>query len=193
MLQSFGTLRGIEEAFWREIANQIMPRGVVVGVGDRQEDALVAQLVGEHDRAYRAAWLVLRDRELAQEAVQEAFLRVWRFRGSLPAGDAIRPWLYRVVVNTAISSLRHERRRPDPPKEDEDAHDVDPVDALVVADALANLPDHLRIPVVLRYWVGLSEKEIATAIARRPGTVKSRLHEARARLSNDLGLTREEA
>jgi len=170
-----------------------MPRGVVVGVGDRQEDALVAQLVGEHDRAYRAAWLVLRDRELAQEAVQEAFLRVWRFRGSLPAGDAIRPWLYRVVVNTAISSLRHERRRPDPPKEDEDAHDVDPVDALVVADALANLPDHLRIPVVLRYWVGLSEKEIATAIARRPGTVKSRLHEARARLSNDLGLTREEA
>ena len=58
-----------------------------MGVGDRNEDELVARLLGEHDRAYRAAWLVLRDRELAQEAVQEAFLRVWRFRGSLPAGD----------------------------------------------------------------------------------------------------------
>ena len=51
-----------------------------------------------------------------------------------------------VVVNTAISSLRHERRRPDPPAA-EDLHDADPVDALVVADALADLPERLRIPV----------------------------------------------
>ena len=164
-----------------------------MGVADRNEDALVARLIGEHDRAYRAAWLVLRDRELAQDAVQEAFLRVWRFRSALPAGDAIRPWLYRVVVNTAISSLRHERRRPEPREASEQTHEVDPVEALVVADALATLPEHLRIPVVLRYWVGLSEKEIAAAISRRPGTVKSRLHEARTRLSNELGLTREEA
>jgi len=63
----------------------------------------------------------------------------------------------------------------------------------VVADALANLPEQLRIPVVLRYWVGLTEKEIATAISRRPGTVKSRLHEARERLSGDLRSIREEA
>lgn len=154
----------------------------------------MARLIGEHDRAYRAAWLVLRDRDLAEDAVQEAFLRVWRFRGSLPSGDAIRPWLYRVVVNTAISSLRHERLRaerqpaPEPP-----SLGPDPVDALVVADALADLPQHLRIPVVLRYWVGLSEKEIATAIGRRPGTVKSRLHEARSRLAGDFRLAREEA
>lgn len=172
---------------------------VVVVVGDRNEDELVARLVGEHDRAYRAAWLVLRDTHLAEEAVQEAFLRVWRFRGSLPSGDAIRPWLYRVVVNTAISSLRHERPR----REHEVAADVehvgvhDPLDVMeqasIVAEALADLPEHLRIPIVLRYWVGLSEKEIATAISRRPGTVKSRLHEARTRLSNDLRLLQEEA
>ena len=168
-----------------------------MGVGDRndREDELVARLVGEHDLAYRAAWLVLRDRQLAEDAVQEAFLRVWRFRGSLPSGDAIRPWLYRVVVNTAISSLRHERPRQEHEvaAADYERPSPDPLDALVVADALADLPEHLRIPVVLRYWVGLSEKEIATAISRRPGTVKSRLHEARARLSNDLRLAQEEA
>ena len=127
--------------------------------------------------------------------MQEAFLRVWRFRGSLPSGDAIRPWLYRVVVNTAISSLRHERPR----RERESATRVDeivnhdPVESMAILDALADLPEHLRVPVVLRYWVGLSEKEIATAISRRPGTVKSRLHEARTRLSNDLRLAQEEA
>ena len=53
-----------------------------------------------------------------------------------------------------------------------------------VLDALAALPEHLRI-TVLRYWTGLSEREIATAIRRRLGTVKSRLHEARRRLAND--------
>ena len=167
-----------------------------MGVGNRNEDELIARLVGEHDRAYRAAWLVLRDKELAEEAVQEAFLRVWRFRGSLPSGDAIRPWLYRVVVNAAISTLRHERPRRD--KElaaatTDRAIVHDPVESMAVADALADLPEHLRVAVVLRYWVGLSEKEIATAISRRPGTVKSRLHEARTRLSNDLRLAREEA
>lgn len=145
-------------------------------------------MLAEHDRAYRAAWLVLRDRELAQDAVQEAFLRVWRFRGSLPSGDAIRPWLYRVVVNTAISVLRKEGPRADKERAAApvDLVDADPTDAVTVADALAELPEHLRIPVVLRYWVGLSEKEIATAIGRRPGTVKSRLHDARMRLAVGL-------
>jgi RNA polymerase sigma-70 factor (ECF subfamily) len=166
-----------------------------VGVGQKDEDELVGRLVMEHDRAYRAAWLVLRDRHLAEEAVQEAFLRVWRFRSSLPAGDAIRPWLYRVVVNTAISSLRHERPRRDAELAAgvDELVSADPVDSMVIVDALADLPEHLRIPIVLRYWAGLSEKEIATAISRRPGTVKSRLHEARSRLANDLRLVQEEA
>jgi len=163
-------------------------------MGNRDDDRLVAWLLDEYGRAYRAAWLVLRDRQLAEDAVQEAFLRVWRFRGSLPAGDAIRPWLYRVVVNTAISSLRHEQLRTErEPLADSPSADRDPDEALLVAAALADLPEHLRVPVVLRYWVGLSEKEIATAIGRRPGTVKSRLHEARARLSGDLRLAQEEA
>lgn len=163
-------------------------------MGQRHEDDLVARLIGEHDRAYRTAWLVLHDRALAEETVQEAFLRVWRFRGALPEGDAIRPWLYRVVVNTAISVRRHEQKRPErEPLAAPPADPADPDDTIAIADALNRLPEHLRIAVVLRYWVGLSEKEIAAAISRRPGTVKSRLHEARTRLSQDLGLAREEA
>ena len=166
-----------------------------MGVGHGDADELVTRLVAEHDRAYRAAWLVLRDRQLAEDAVQEAFLRIWRFRGSLPTGDAIRPWMYRVVVNTAISAWRKERPRLERERAaaTHTETSADPIESLAVLDALAALPEHLRVPVVLRYWVGLSEKEIATTIDRRPGTVKSRLHEARTRLANDLRLECEEA
>jgi len=61
-----------------------------------------------------------------------------------------------------------------------------------MADALAStlndLPDVLRVVVVLRYFADLSEREIAIAIRRRPGTVKSRLHDARRRLAADARL-----
>ena len=52
-------------------------------------------------------------------------------------------------------------------------------------EALAELPETLRVPLVLRFYAGLSEKEIAVAIDRRPGTVKSRLYDARQRLAAD--------
>ena len=57
-----------------------------------------------------------------------------------------------------------------------------------VMAALAQLPVSLRVPVVLRYYADLSERDIALAIGRRPGTVKSRLHEARRRLSENQAL-----
>ena len=159
--------------------------------------ALEALLIEGYGRAYRTAYLIMRDPADAEEAVQEAFLRVWRFRDALPTGDGIQPWLYRVLVNTCYSQLRRtvpqrDRRAGDGPLADVPASGPSPEvagvaarDADLVVDALADLPDQLRVPVVLRYWMGLSEKEIALAIRRRPGTVKSRLHEARRRLAAD--------
>lgn len=162
----------------------------------------------EYARAYRTACVILRNPTDAEEAVQEAYLRAWRFRDALPDGDGHRPWLYRVLVNACDSRLRSEI-----PRRQRDAG-ADPLDGLVddtpspeaaatgreraeaVRRALDDLPEHLRVVVVLRDWAGLSEREIATAIRRRPGTVKSRLHEARRRLAADQGLhaiTAEEA
>ena len=57
--------------------------------------------------------------------------------------------------------------------------------AETVLAALQRLPASLRVPIVLRYYADLSERDIALAIGRRPGTVKSRLHEARRRLAGD--------
>jgi RNA polymerase sigma-70 factor (ECF subfamily) len=157
----------------------------------------LAAFVGEsYVRAYRTACLILHNPADAEDAVQEAFLRAWRFRAAVRDSDAMAPWLYRVLVNTCYSKLRGDGRSPRPapggdatlaalvtdtvsPEEMAVAGDV----AATVRRALAGLPDVLRVVVVLRYFAGLSEKEIATAIRRRPGTVKSRLHEARRQLA----------
>src|SRR5215469_17315965 len=150
--------------------------------------------------SFRTACLILGNRSDAEEAVQEAFLRAWRFRDSLTDVPSIRPWLYRVVVNSCYSKLRREiphrdRRAGDAPLAQLAAEGAGPeanAERGEIADtvlaALARLPLSLRVPVVLRYYADLSERDIARAIGRRQGTVKSRLHEARRRLAADPAL-----
>jgi RNA polymerase sigma-70 factor (ECF subfamily) len=145
-------------------------------------DALAIWLDEGYPTAFRTACLILGNPSDAEEAVQEAFLRAWRFRASLSSGSDVRRWLYRVVVNTCNSKLRTEI-----PHRDRRAHDSElehvasPTDASL--DVERDLPTHLRVVVVLRYYADLSEREIATAIGRPQGTVKSRLHEARRLLA----------
>jgi RNA polymerase sigma-70 factor (ECF subfamily) len=170
--------------------------------GEEHEDGELADWLADgYAPAFRTAYLILHNRADAEEAVQEAFLRAWRFRSAIPAGDGVRPWLYRVVVNACLSRLRSDQVRAGPGVTDATlAPDESPAAAFVpspeaavlehetqklVLDSLAGLPEHLRVVVVLRYYSQLSEREIATVIQRRNGTVKSRLHEARLRLSAD--------
>ncbi len=158
---------------------------------------LDAWLTRDYATAYRTACLVLRDPVDAQDAVQEAFLRVWRFRDAIPAGEARKAWLYRVVVNACVSRIRSEQSRtgrdvgdvalasvPSGQPGPQETAERTQLAGDVIA-ALADLPESLRVPLVLRFYADLSEKEIAVAIDRRPGTVKSRLHEARQRLALD--------
>jgi RNA polymerase sigma-70 factor, ECF subfamily len=162
-------------------------------LADWLEDGYVA--------SFRTACLILGNRADAEEAVQDAYLRAWRFRDSLSSVPSIKPWLYRVVVNACYSKLRTEiphrdRRAADEPLTHLPEHGEGPEEGAVhgevagtVLAALARLPLSLRIPVVLRYYADLSERDIALAIGRRPGTVKSRLHEARRRLAADPALS----
>ncbi|MDQ2726240.1 MAG: sigma-70 family RNA polymerase sigma factor [Actinomycetota bacterium] len=174
---------------------------------DQQPDELAEWLRLGYATAYRTAYGLLRNRTDAEDAVQEAFLRAWRFRAAVPSGEGVQPWLYRVVVNACLSKLRRDGRyratvvsmadggttaMGRPGRADTSLSESDPESRAVervthdlVLDALADLPEHLRVVVVLRYYGALSEREIATVIHRRPGTVKSRMHEARTRLSAD--------
>jgi RNA polymerase sigma-70 factor (ECF subfamily) len=165
-----------------------------VGRSDNDDDELSTWVAEGYAPAFRTAFLILHNRHDAEEAVQDAFLRAWRFRAAVPPGEGVKPWLYRVVVNACYSKLRTDRHRDTLSPEAAEAADVsrDPEGLAVANDdqravlaALDRMPDHLRVVVALRYYAQLSEKEIAAVIHRRPGTVKSRLHEARSRLGAD--------
>jgi RNA polymerase sigma-70 factor (ECF subfamily) len=161
------------------------------------EQQLEEWLAEGYGASFRTACLILGNRADAEEAVQDAYLRAWRFRDSLTSVPSIRPWLYRVVVNSCYSKLRQEvphrdHRAGDAPLAQLSSHEGDPDAeaqrtevAETVLSALQRLPVSLRIPIVLRYYADLSERDIALAIGRRQGTVKSRLHEARRRLAED--------
>lgn len=139
---------------------------------------------------FRAAYLILRDTSAAEDVAQETFLKAFRAAHRVDPGEGARAWLYRIAVNTALNEVRRRKREtaavqrvgavgvaPD----GTDARDT----AAVVAEAIDRLPDRLRITVICRYFLELSEREISQTLKVRPGTVKSRLHEARRLLAGD--------
>lgn len=168
------------------------------GVDTVVPDVAVTELeewVARHQPVvYRAARLILRDGPAAEDVAQETFVRAFRAAGRRPVGDPA-PWLYRIAVNLALNRLRSRRREEAALARLEPGGAVDPEDAAVagttrseVAEALGRLPDRLRVPVVLRYYLDLPEREIAAVLGIRPGTTKSRLHQARRLLAADATL-----
>ncbi len=160
------------------------------------EHGLEEWMRASYPESLRTAYLILGNRSDAEDAVQDAYLRAWRFRDALHSTASVRPWLYRVVVNSCYSRLRDEiprrdlRAHADELASLRDGRDLTARvgDAFDVTAALRDLTPHLRIVVVLRYYADLNEREIATAIGRPTGTVKSRLHEARRRLAQHAAL-----
>lgn len=138
-------------------------------------------------QVYRFALHILRDRQLAQDVTQEAFLRAYR---SLPRfrGDAkFTTWLYRIARNAAVDATRrsaHQRRlaerAPGPVEEG------DPSLRVALAGAIEALPERLREPFVLIEVMGLTYREAGKVLGVLPGTLKSRMHAARRDLMRAL-------
>jgi RNA polymerase sigma-70 factor (ECF subfamily) len=135
-----------------------------------------------------AARLILRDSELARDALQEAMVRAWRDLPGLRDPDRFDAWLHRLTVNACLDAARHRRRRAieveliptlDTPIPDGSGlrAERDELDA-----ALRGLEPELRAIVVLHYYLELTLPETARALGVPVGTVKSRLHRALAGL-----------
>jgi RNA polymerase sigma-70 factor (ECF subfamily) len=158
-------------------------------------------LVREHyTRAVRAAYLIVRDRALAEDVVQGSFVRAYEKIDQFDADRPFGPWFAKVVVNHAVAAAR--RREQIAPSGTPSADDLlgklaDPAagphqeaeeaeERRRVWAALEKLPPAQRAVVVQRYYLGLSEAEMADKSESPPGTIKSRLHAARKSLSELL-------
>ena len=155
-------------------------------------------LVRAHQvRAVRAAYLICRDRSLAEDVVQSAFVKVYEKIEGFDERRSFGPWFTRIVVNDAIKAAsrrerttRYEGASPDALLEDPG---MGPSELLEEAEerhrvwrALAKLPPAQRAAIVQRYYLGMSEAEMAGDDGSPPGTIKWRLHAARRRLSKLL-------
>ena len=144
------------------------------------------------EAAFRAAFLVLRDADEAQDATQEAFVKAYNALNRFKRGHEFRPWLLRIVINQSLSMLRSRRRGSAAAErltasEQPLAHTIDEtvIDrerARLVWAALDSLRDQERVVVYLRYFLNLPERELAEYLGCAPGTVKSRLHRSLRKL-----------
>ncbi len=151
-------------------------------------DDLAGVYERDHDRLVRLAWLLTSSTETAHDVVQDAFAAAHR------RWDTVRDpaaYLRRAVVNGAAQ--HHRRRHRDLAvlrRHGPAATATDPDDEYL-ADAIAALPFRQQAVVVLRFWGGLTEAEIAAAVGCRPGTVGPTLTRALRRLRAALDETKE--
>lgn len=144
-------------------------------------DAALARLDG-------AARLIVRDPDLARDAVQDACIRAWRDLPGLRDPERFDGWLHRLTVNACLDQLRRRRRRPievdiapiDVPAPRDPTGDL--ADRMALEAALARLSPGHRAVVVLHYLLGMPLPDVAASLGIPTGTAKSRLHYALAEL-----------
>lgn len=144
--------------------------------------------------AIRTASTITRNREMAKDAVQETFIRVYRQIGSYNPELPFDPWFYRILTNECLRLMKKET-----PLSTIETHENDPslteesFDQLTdLYEVIQTLDEHNRIPLILKYIKGFTEKEIADILVLNQNTVKSRLFKARKRLKEFLEPNREE-
>ncbi len=161
-----------------------------------------------HKRAFSVAYGVLKSRPDALDVVQEGFVKVHKHLDSFEGTSSFYTWLYRIVMNLAIDSLR--RRKTSRPVEYDDAIrrdgenagddtivarmlDSNPRKAAIrrelvakIDAALAELPDYHREVIILREIDGMSYEEMAEVLQVPKGTIMSRLFHARKKMQAAL-------
>lgn len=148
-------------------------------------------------RAYRVARAVCRDEGRAQEAVQEAFMAIWRARAHYEDRRSVGPWLLTVARNRAIDVARRNQPHAMHRTAEERIESVAAaaiIDEQVVATeraqhllgALAQLPDAQREVIILAFYAQLTHAEIADRLELPLGTVKGRIRLALGRLRGEV-------
>lgn len=155
-----------------------------------------AELVKLHQAmAFRVAYVVTRSAQDAEEATQDGFVKAWRAMHRFREGSPFRPWVLRIVRNEALNKVRSNTRRAnlhiraaesDSAGASPETLAVGASEHQMVLDAIAGLPERLRMVVSCLYLLEMSEAETAAMLRIPRGTVKSRAARARAALQREL-------
>lgn len=159
------------------------------------DDKAFDRLVEPHvPRCYRVAWMITRNPDDASDALQEALYRVYRSLRNFTTGRPFYPWFAKIVVNEALKmGKRASRQSAFLPLTAVEYRETPEGTVLAREEqerlwqAIRALPPNQRTAIVLRYYGEMSEQEMAEALKVSPGTVKSRLHRARAALEQEFG------
>jgi RNA polymerase sigma-70 factor (sigma-E family) len=161
----------------------------VTAVGEDAREAFERLCRDEYAAILRAAYLITGDRQEALDVAQETFARAYQHWRTVSRLDRPAAWLQRVATNVALSWLRRRQvrgrvRAVPPPQYEAEAGSFEPAGHL--SRALATLSPGQRAVVVLRYYLDRSVEETATALGKRPGTVRALTSQALARLRETL-------
>jgi len=179
----------------RELAH--LSDEALVLLAARSEQSALAELYDRYGRlAYALALRILRDKALAEDAVQEAFLAIWRTaQRYVPERGTASTWILTLVHRRAVDLVRREeRRRTDSleqaPEQGGAGADEEAWLRLQrerVQDALRQLPDQQREAIELAYYGGFTQSELAERLGQPLGTIKSRMFSGLAHLRELLG------
>ncbi len=174
------------------------PDEALLALAGREDEEALAELYDRYSRvAYGLALRVVRDPALAEDAVQEAFLAVWRSASGFRSERA-KPstWILTLVHRRAVDVVRREERRRAAPLETAEepealGHATDEEVELtdrrrLVQQALQQLPDDQREALELAYYGGLTQSELAERLSVPLGTIKSRMFAGLRRLRDIL-------
>ncbi|HEY5810670.1 MAG TPA: RNA polymerase sigma factor [Povalibacter sp.] len=137
-----------------------------------------------------------RRRDIAEDCVQQTFVRAWRNLAAFEGRSAFGTWLHRIAVNEVLTYARNHGTRTEPGDPLESADDAaggvpgefDASEVMDVERALASLPEGARHVVVLQAVYGYSHEEVAEMLGIAVGTCKAQLHRGRRLLRERMGL-----
>lgn len=156
-------------------------------------------LARHYDRVHAVCRRIAGSQRDADDAAQEAMIRIVRNLSRFDGRSQFSTWVYRIATNASLDELRRRRRRPDLHVVDDAGNSADPPDPIAdrqiesiadreaIDEALAALPDEFRVAVVLRDVHDLDYSEIAEVLDVAIGTVKSRIARGRRQLVDHLG------
>ena len=194
-----GTMQTYSEIGDTEKLDSAQEREIVLRCQKGDVDAMGTLIIQYQHWVYNIAYGMLGHHQDAEDVAQDAFLSAWENIGKFQFRSRFSTWLFRIVKNKCLNHIDQYQRRKTDPIEIDDSQPWVPLDTVtpeeealrteeknIVHTALAKLKDSHREILVLRELQELSYEEISEILGCTLGRVKSRLHEARKALKEEL-------